>query len=234
MMIDLKSMGLDPKSRKARLRRIALVVVALWRSEAQAHGLKSTLALYKRGVQIRTLTDSYVIVTLKGLVPNMIERGTPPHDMRNYLLKTRRAGASPIRRNKQGKPYRYIMFGRSVADIRAYGYRGAYGEAKTLEPTLQSASGKLIYGSRFSSPSQHFYSKLGVKSVSGALDGMVRMIATYSQKSDGTPVIQGAYKTWRTVSYKRPEAWQHSGLEPANIADKVRSQIPSVIESTGL
>ena len=227
-------MGLDPKSRKARLRRIALVVVALWKAEAQAHGLKSTLAVYKRGVQIRTLTDSYVIVTLKGIVPNMIEQGTPPHDMRKYLLKTRRAGASAIRRNKQGKPYRYIMFGRSVADIKSYGGKGAYSDAKALIPTTQSASGKLLYGSKFSNQSQHFSSKTGVKSVSGALDGMVRMVASYSKKADGTPVVQGAYKTWRTVSYKRPEAWQHPGLEPANIADKVRSQIPSLIESTGL
>lgn len=234
MMIDLKSMGLDPRSRKARLRRIGLVVVALWRSEAQAHGLKSTLALYKRGVQVRSLSDEYVIVTLKGLVPNMIERGVAPHDMRSYLLRTRRAGASPIRRNKQGKPYRYIMFGRSVADIQNYGGKGAYAEAKGLEPTTQSASGKLLYGSRFKSQSTHFTSKLGVKSVSGARDGMVRMIATHSQKADGTPVVKSVYKTWRTVSYKRQEAWQHPGLSPANIASKVKAKIPAVIESTGL
>jgi hypothetical protein len=233
-MIDLKSMGLDPKSRKARMRRIALVVMSAWKAEAQSHGLKSTLALYKRAIQIRSISSEHCIITLKGIVPNLIEQGTPPHDMRDYLLKTRRAGASPIRKNKEGKPYRFIMFGRKTSMIKQYGGGKGYSEAKGLEPTTASASGKLLYGSRFASASKHFVNKSGIRSVSGALDGMVRLVSTHSASAGGTARTSSIYKTWRAVSYKRPEAWQHPGLDAANIAGKVRAQLPSLIEGAGL
>ena len=237
-MINQRDFGLDPKSRRARAQRIGIAVASAWKASASEAGLRSTLREYRRAVVIREVSENAVVVTLEGILPNLLERGMAPHDMRTYLLKTVRPGASPIRRVKQGKrkgePYRYIMFGRSTKETRAMGGSGALTTAKggSFQATMSSASGRLLYGSRIPpGMSRHYMNKSGVRSVSDATSGMVRLMGVAT--AEGT-YRSSSYATWRTVSTKRASAWQHPGFTALNLAQKLIPHIPDVISEAGL
>lgn len=236
-MIDLREYGLDEKSREARAKRFAVAIAAAWKATAHEAGddLGSVLRDYKRGIVISQATSNMVIVTLQGIVPNLLEQGQPPHDMRDYLLRTVRAGASPIRRDKKGRPYRFIMFRRKVAEIRRMGHKGAYGEAQSLEATMSGSGGRLLYGSRMpSGRAKHYISRGGVRSVSDALSGMVKLVGVTTAEGAQRGGTNTTYATWRTVSYKRPEAWQHSGRPALNLAHQVIDNIDQIAEDAGI
>lgn len=237
-MIDLSEYGLDQRSRQARAKRLAVAIAAAWKATAHEAGddLGSVLRDYKRGVVITQATPDLVIVTLQGIVPNLLERGQPPHDMRDYLLKTVRAGAAPIRRDKSGRPYRFIMFRKKVAEIRRMGDSAAYDDAKSMSATMSGSEGKLIYGARMASGrARHYINKSGVRSVSDALSGMVKLVGITTQAGGASRAGSNTtYATWRTVSYKRPEAWQHSGRPALNLARIVTDNITEIAEAAGV
>jgi len=235
MMFNQSSAGLDPRSQEARAYRIGEALVAAWRAEAQSY-LKSTLNIYKRSITLRQVSKNHVIVSLSGTLPLMLELGVEPHDMRRYLLKTRRAGASPIRKVKsgprKGQPYRYIMFRRSTRDIDTYGGRGARQVARRLSPSTSKTNGRLAYGSRYDRTSAHFLNKSGVRSTSGALDGMVRLEGGASTAS--TPASRSTYATWRTVSTLRPEAWQHAGFKALMLHRTIIKDAKQIAQAAGV
>jgi len=235
-MIDSKSAGLDPKDKHARLYRIAEALVAAWRAEARDYGFKSTLPLYIRSVGVRNVTPTKATIGLAGDLPLKLELGWAPHDMRDYLLKTRRPGASPIRRVKKGprkgEPYRFIMFRRTTADIKKYEGAAGYKIARSLAPSTSSTSGRLIYGSSYDQAKEHIINKSGIRSVSPALSNMIRLEGGASTASN-----QGSrttYATWRTVSTKRPEAWQHPGIKAARLHEKIIKDAAAIAEAAGV
>lgn len=235
-MIDTKSAGLDPKDKRARLYRIAEALVAAWRAEAREYGFKRTLPLYIRSIGVRNVTADRATISLAGDLPVKLELGWAPHDMRDYLLKTRRPGASPIRRVKKGprkgEPYRFIMFKRTTADIKKYEGAAGYKIARSLAPSTSSTSGRLIYGSTYSGATSHFLNKSGVRSVSPALEGMARLEGGASTASN-----QGSrttYAAWRTISTKRPEAWQHPGIKAAMLHRKIIANAAKIAEAAGV
>jgi hypothetical protein len=155
--------------------------------------------------------------------------------MRDYLLKTVRAGAAPIRRDKSGRPYRFIMFRKKVAEIRRMGDSAAYNDAKDLSATMSGSEGKLIYGARMDSGrSRHYLNKSGVRSVSDALSGMVKLVGVTTQAGASRAGSNTTYAPWRTVSYKRPEAWQHPGRPALNLARIVTDNINEIAEAAGV
>ena len=236
-MFNLSDFGLNPRDRRARVKRVALAVVAAWRASAEEAGLRSTLREYKRGVVIREASESQAVVALVGELNNILERGQPPHDMRRYLLKTVRAGAAPIRKVKKGprkgEPYRFIMFRRKTSEIKKMGGSATYKEARELAATMSSSEGRLIYGARLpSGRSSHYLNKSGVRSVSDSTAGLVRLVGiTTAQASAGSNVT---YATWRTVSTLRAEAWQHPGTRPLNLAVKIASEVEAIAQEAGL
>lgn len=236
-MIDLREYGLDPRSRQARAKRLAVALVAAWKATAHEAGedLGSVLRDYKRGVVITQATPELVVVTLQGIVPNLLEQGQQPHDMRDYLLRTVRPGAAPIRRDKLGRPYRFIMFRRKVAEIKRMGDASAYSDAKNLTATMSGSEGRLIYGSRMDSGrAAHYINKSGVRSVSDALSGMVKLVGITTPEGAARGGANTTYATWRTVSYKRPEAWQHPGRQALNLAQSVMDNVSEIAEGAGL
>lgn len=236
-MIDLAEYGLDRRSRQARAKRLAVAIAAAWKATAHENGdaLGSVLRDYKRGVVITQATPELVIVTLQGIVPNLLERGQPPHDMRDYLLRTVRQGAAPIRRDKRGRPYRFIMFRRKVAEIRRMGDTLAYQDAKSMSATMSGSEGRLLYGSRMESGrAAHYVNKSGVRSVSDALSGMVKLVGITTEAGASRAGANTTYATWRTVSYKRPEAWQHPGHTALNLAQQVSDNVNAIAEEAGL
>lgn len=236
-MINLRDYGLDPRSRQARAKRLAIAVAAAWKATAHEVGddLGSVLRDYKRGITITQTSPNEIIVTLQGIVPNLLEQGQAPHDMRDYLLRTVRPGAAPIRRDKLGRPYRFIMFRRKVAEIKRMGDANAYNDAKSMSATMSGSDGKLIYGSRMESGrAAHYINKSGVRSVSDALSGMVKLVGITTAEGAQRKGANTTYATWRTVSYKRPEAWQHPGRQALNLAQGVRDNIAQIAEEAGI
>ena len=235
-MFNAQTAGLDPKSREARAYRIAEALVAAWRAEAGAK-LKRTASLYKKAITLRQVSPNHVIISLSGAVPLMLELGVAPHDMRRYLLKTRRPNASPIRKVKKGprkgEPYRYIMFRRTAEEIERYGGgAGAVRQARSLSPSTSQTNGRLAYGSRYNSASAHFLNKSGVRSVSGALEGMVRLEGGASTGSNKGSL--STYATWRTVSTLRPEAWQHSGFKALMLHRQIIKDAKQIAQAAGV
>ena len=235
-MIDQRSAGLDPKSREARLYRVAEALVAAWRAEAREHGFKRTLPLYIRSIGVRRVTPQRATISLAGDLPVKLELGWAPHDMRDYLLKTRRPGASRIRRVKKGKrkgePYRFIMFRRTAAEIKQFEGAPGYKIAKSLAPSTSSTEGRLIYGSLYSGATRHYLNKSGVRSVSPALEGMARLEGGASTASNQGS--RSTYAAWRTISTLRPEAWQHPGLRPAMLHRKIIANAAAIAEAAGV
>jgi len=239
-MFSLEDFGLDPRSRRARMNRIGLALAAAWKAEAQESGLKSTLRDYKRSVVVREIGESYVVVSLVGELPNLLERGIPPHDMRKYLLSTVRPGANKIKEIKKGprkgQKYRYISFRKKVSEIEKMGVGGVYSAIKSEEFTssFSTSEGKLIYGSRLPSGlSSHYISKGGVVSSSDALAGLIKLTGI-STAEGAANRGNNTYRTFRTVSYKRPEAWQHSGFKALRLLNKVTANMDTIIEEAGL
>ena len=238
-MYSAEDFGLDPQSRRARVKRLAVAVAAAWKASATEAGLKSTLREYRRGVVITETGNSHAVVTLVGELPNMLERGIPPHDMRDYLLSTVRAGASPIRRVKKGprsgQPYRYIMFRRSTTEIKKMGGASAYRLARGLEPTTSGTEGRLLYGGRMASgESNHYLNKSGVRSVSDALSGMVKLVGNTTQAGATNQGANVTYSAWRTVSTLRPEAWHHPGFQALDLASSLVRDMDQIVEAAGL
>lgn len=231
--------GLDSRSRRGRARRLAVAIQAHWRAEAREYGLKSTLPEYLSAVIIKSVSENEVVVALApSTIAHIIEHGFGPVDLRHFLLSEshRKAGSSRIRYDKQGRPYRSIMFRRKTADIKRYGYRGAYQEAKGLSAsTSDQFSGRLIYGSSMpSGRARRLVNQSGVVNVSDFLAGMRRLEGVYSSAAAGNQGTRSMYAVWRTASYKRPEAWQYPRKEPANLALKVGSQIDEIAEVAGI
>ena len=228
--------GLDQASKLKRARRVGDLVLNAWRAEARDLGLKSTLGSYIQALQIKRVTASYVIVGMPAqgvpqrvaTVAGIIENGFGPVDMRSFLLTTQRAGSSPIRyTKKERRPYRYISFRRSVAEIKNIGYRGAYGGqggAKNLAATYTGPEGTL-WGARL--PPGHA-PKLREHHASDFLAGLVRVVSAYATTS------QASYKLFRTVSYKRPEAWQYPHKKGAFLARKIQEEIPEILGGIAL
>lgn len=238
-MYNLSDYGLDQQSRRARVKRIAVAVAAAWKASATEAGLKSTLREYRRGVVITEQGENHAIISLLGELPNMLEGGIPPHDMRSYLLKTVRVGASPIRTVKRGprkgQPYRYIMFRRTTAEIKKMGGAAGYRLARGLEPTTSGTEGGLLYGGRMpSGEARHYLNKSGVRSVSDALSGMVKLVGNTTQAGAMNRGANVTYAAWRTVSTLRPEAWQHPGLRALNLASQVVRDMDLIVEAAGL
>jgi len=238
-MYNASDFGLDPRSRRARVKRIAVAVAAAWKASASEAGLKSTLREYRRGVVITEQGENHAVITLMGVLPNMLERGIPPHDMRDYLLKTVRAGAAPIRRVKKGprrgEPYRYIMFRRTSAEIKKMGGATGVRLARGLEPTTSGTEGGLLYGSRMAKGrARHYLNKSGVRSVSDALSGMVKLVGNTTQEGANNTGANVTYGAWRTVSTLRPDAWKHPGYRALNLASRVINNMDNIVEAAGL
>ena len=73
--------------------------------------------------------------------------------------------------------------------------------------------------------------KLKPHHVSDPLAGMVRLGSTYSRKGKAPVTQTSGYRTWRRASYKNkdPQAWISKGVRPRKFADRVASNLPTLI-----
>jgi hypothetical protein len=221
---------------KSVLDAVTIRLLANWK-RAAGQDLKSTRAEYVRSVYWSENTNNRNVLALIGNLPNMIESGAQPFDIKNGFEKS-----GKIKRKKDGGWYLTIPF--RIAAPGSLGensaFSGVMGQdvhvlAKQLKPRKTvagaSSSGQSLPAASLP-PSRQI---LGTrKATSNALTG--QHFPEYRHKSPlhagmrrnektYAAATQNTYNTFRRVSDKSdPNSWIHSGIKARNFAEQAFRQ----------
>jgi hypothetical protein len=105
--------------------KVAESVVVNWREEAH-RGLRSTRAMYLRGLQEPEISKDQAVVALIGTLPNMLEQGASPFDIKKGF-----SASTKVVRKKGGGWYLTIPF--------RWATPGALGENEVFSAVMPSA-----------------------------------------------------------------------------------------------
>jgi hypothetical protein len=190
---------------------------------------------YVAGIQPVQMNGRTAMIVLTGVIPNMVERGWPAHDLRDTILRSAKAKTSkdgykymsiPFRINLpgatgrngsvMGQPYENssALDGRTLSSFQADLKKSAQG----LEASVRK-NGKTNWGGRLSAEEGGPILNPG-RHVTGLYTGMVRIQKNYNQKS-----TQSRYGTFRTISTNpgsirsdgHNQNWTHPGIVARNI-----------------
>lgn len=236
--IDKRALGLDVRSRRARMRQIAHAIVAAWKAEARQQ-LGTTLRPYLASIQISEVSDSRAAVTLAGekadpkvaQTARIAEFGLGPggigtygeYDVRQFLLQanTRRLRIGP------SGPYVDVPFRRTADQIKTLGGSVALRVAQALGPSWENGQ-RLGGGAEDTRMPDNLAPKIAPHHVADPLTGMVRSVSTYSRK-DGEVVTQtSGWRMWRRASWSG-QPWRSKGVRPRRLADEVAKRLGDVI-----
>lgn len=241
--ITLEDFGLHGEGRSARMRRVADVILAEWSSEARSE--LNTLAIpYVAALAIREVTDNTCIVSLPGpgadskvaVLARMAELGMGPsgigsegrYDIRKFVLK---AGTNRLHFGKNG-PFVHVPFDMSDEDMLNIGGKALRDLAQSMTPTVTKGK-KTVWGDRLTPKFTRtlIEAKVGASIAAlGRVSGAVRLASTYSKGKGGKAEQQTTgYRAWRTMSWAG-EAWWHPGIKAARLADRIRRQVPELVE----
>lgn len=233
-----KAVGMDPKGRRMRMRRLADAIVAEWRATASTEGgMKGTLQAYQRAIGIREVTETSCTVELPGdaldgsptvaLIARMIEFGMGPggigtegqYDVRKFLLR----GRSVV-----NVPFKYSTKMIQELGKLSSGGPGAQttlGAARALAPTR-------VRGGRWAGPTlgagytrivsnPHSRGRPGAQHVTDRLDSLRRMTDKQGRTS--------RYITFRRATVNQPSGkWVHPGIKARHLARKVQAKVPEL------
>ena len=181
---------------------------AEWIRLAQSD-LTSTQQDYIAGIGQPELRGGYVVITLQGKMPNMVEGGWGGGDMR----KTHLSGPS-VKTSKAGYKYVSIPFRHSTPGTRGFVgqqmTKGVHAAAKKLRATLTGPDGGVtLWRGRLKAG---LASKLQPHHETDIYAGMIRAQKTYEAAT------QSSYTTFRTLSnnpgtrkYATPSGGVHRG-----------------------
>jgi len=205
--------------------------------------LKSSREDYVQALQQPTEPrGASVRVELVGRVPNLVENGQAPHDLRDTVIPTARTK----RTSRDGHEYVYVPFRHQAPGGRGKGLHGRrmptpiHNVAKALAATRSRAAGRVgggpgratVWGERLHmglSMSEQARKILGRLEKpwhkSSIYEGMVRQEKVYERAR------QNQYKTWRTISTRPgadPRSWKHPGIKARHFARKVADHIGKI------
>ena len=185
-----------------------------WKNAAK--DLASTRKQYQRAVYVEKLNSKDYIVGLAGQLPNMLESGSPPFDIKEGLKK------SP-KYTKDGKMYINVPF--------RFATSGALGESSIFSGKLPS---KIEKAARVL-PDKKALSKKGLPKELrnlGVRDRVItksRVFEEYRHKNSiyeglsrrADSANRGQYMTFRRVSENSdPDSWIHPGFEAKRFAER--------------
>lgn len=223
---------LEQKSSPLEARRhLPSIVVAVaeearreWSRIAQAR-LHSTAGMYINSLTVRHRA-SYSEVILKQKLPNMMENGASPYDLKVGMLASPKAKTS-----KDGHPYMSIPLplkapgGGRRMDMPPVIPRGIY---KIVSQSPYGKTTKLPlrfenYGKRTRlSPDPAKWSAYTWKA--SPFEGIKRMPTASEGKSH--------YNTFRRVSTKSdPSSWVHPGFKALHLMDQVQNKVEGIFNS---
>lgn len=184
-----------------------------WEQEAQRN-LTTTRADYLLGLNadnsIEFPDELTGVLTLRGKLPNMLESGFSPFDMKTGFRSSPR-----VKRKQSGGWYQTIPFRHRTPNTTGSVAGGSampgdiYSRARALRANTQRLTGtERQYPPRTS--------WTGYRHVSGIYEGMRRNEKVYKQ------AVQSTYTTFRRVSDKSdPMSWWHPGFKGLNAINVV-------------
>lgn len=217
------------------LKGAGAAAIFYWRQIAQKT-LSSTARDYIAGLQYAE-TDKKVTITLNGAMPNHVEQGMAPYDMRQTLLYGPKAKIS-----KDGSRYATIPFrhgtpktgGRNVGRPMP---KAIHNSAKKLLATLSrpgapvksGKAGMTLWGERLTKKNAAKAARKILEKrdqpwhKSSIYEGMIRKAKPAATKSGSQTT---GYMTFRRISTNSdPAAWRHPGIKARRLANKVQEYI---------
>ena len=180
-----------------------------WQREAQ-NRLKSTRADYLMGLSFNSIiypldSDGFVgSVQLDGKLPNMIEEGFKPFDMKIGFGKSNK-----VSRTKGGGWYLTVPFRHSTPNSN-----GSFGAP--MPKSVYNVAKKLAPNARMSVKGGNRTSWTGYQHKNNIYDGLTRIVKSYKNTN------QSQYYTFRRVSNNSdPMSWQHPGWSGLKVAEKL-------------
>lgn len=194
---------------------------SFWEQQAQQR-LTTTRADYILGLNADNsveFPDSFTgVLTLRGKLPNMLESGFPPFDMKTGFMKGQRA-----KRKKDGGWYITIPFRHRTPNTVGSAVGG-----KAMPDDIYSQAKILTAGQRLRGTEQNYPPRVswtGYQHKSGIYENMVRVRKQYDK------AIQSQYFTFRRASDKSdPNAWWHPGFPGIKAIDVVEPYAKRVFQ----
>jgi len=240
----LPAVGYDETAMQERLGVLAEMTRAEWIRQAQEK-LGSSAADYIAGIQPVEMDGNWAHIHLVGRLPNDIEKGKNPYDMKPGLL----AGPN-AKKGKNGARYNTVPFrhgtpgttGKRVGSPMPFTHTTKkgnqtsfiYTEAQRLVPSMENAAGKTVWGGKTGD-----FGGYGVRTQppvkkgrpgaytwkSSPFAGMVKVGKTYNKKT------QYQYITFRRVSDNSdPASWWHPGIKARRLANNVQVYINDMVK----
>jgi hypothetical protein len=230
----LPAIGFNEDEVKERLYTLAEMARGEWIRVAQKN-LGSSSIDYIAGIQPVFMGPKWAMITLTGSLPNDIENGKGPYDMKPGLLagpnaKTTKGGVRvntvPFRHGTPGTTGKRVGAPMPLTHMTDKGKKASfiYTAAKKLKVSTETAWGGRTdnfggYGMKTQMPVSG--GRPGAYSwKSSPYAGMVKIAKTYGKKT------QHQYATFRRVSDNSdPNSWWHPGIEARHFAVHVSNYI---------
>jgi len=234
---------LSGSATKTQMALIGEACVARWRARVLEELPDNTLkTAYLQQLQVLTVTDNSVTFGLPGgtdkpaVLASIAENGMTAHDMNEYLTKNGRTSwlyKGRLVHSKSGK-VAFIPMEKThdkIAEQAASSdARAVLSAIKQLSPTREFSNdrGERVtqWGARLAAG---FGKKLKPSHQTDVLQGMVRIVAAYSQRQDKRTEVQSRYTVFRTVT-QGGKRWHREATPAARLAEKVLAlDVPAVI-----
>lgn len=201
--------------------------------------LKSTSRDYIGGIQQPEITKSGVMVQLLGVLPNMVEQGWAPHDLRATVLRSPKAKTSKEGHKYMAIPFRHGTPGTTGRNVGREMPKAIHKVARHLAPHMAvggvTVKGqRLQVGGKMSKAAKAILTKKERSWHSASIYlGMIRKAETQGTKGTARAATTG-YSTFRTISEnvrKAEQHWMHPGIRARRIATKVQRHIREIANS---
>lgn len=240
----LPHVGYDLEAMRERVVALAEMVRAEWIRLAQQN-LGTSAADYIAGIQPVEVDGNWAHIHLIGELPNAIENGMGPYDMKPGLLagpnaKTTKSGAKyntvPFRHGTPGTTGKRVGAPMPITGKTAKGKPTSliYNAGKRLKISSEKPGGGTAWGGRTGNFGGYgMRTMLPVKDgrpgayawKSSPYAGMVKVAKTYNTKT------QHQYVTFRRVSENSdPNAWWHPGIKARKLVNTVHAYITETVK----
>jgi hypothetical protein len=236
--------------RAAVLKQLGAAAMQFWKRQAQQN-LRTSSRDYVQSLQ-HEVNDERVRITLRGMIPNMIENGWSGGDMRDWLLKGPNAKLGPNGMYNT-VPFRHGTPGTTGRNVGPQMPRAIHNVAKRLSATLSrpgiahgySGGRHVVYGQRLH-PGVLRMGKQAKDILTtlhrpwhstGIYRGMIREEKHYSSPRK----TQAQYMTFRRISRKvaidprtgapSKDHWIHPGIKPRRFALATQKHIEGLAQS---
>jgi len=240
--VSFETRGMLPSARQVMpeiLRQVAEAVRREWINAARTR-LHTSARRYIAAIGEPEIGRSAAVIRLRGdqdWLPNALEEGKAPYDMKPGLLRSKKA-----KRDKRGRPYIHVPFRLKTPGSQVTG---------PSPPVMPRPIYRLALRSQFGQ-SVNITKKYNNYAIRTRLSPDLKRWGHYTWKASpfaGVTKVRrfpgelatshaggmAAYMTFRTVSRRSdPSSWIHPGLRPHNImdvaAEKLKEIFPRIVE----